>query len=272
MHRQYLHVDSRTIAYFDSAPGDKSLRVALLIHAFPLAAVMWEPQFKAIPPGWRFLAIDLRGFGGSTMSEDDEQAARIDDFASDVIDLLGELELANVVLGGVSMGGYVTFAVLRRSPDIATGVILSDTRSTADSLEARSNRRNLLAVLDREGSGGVAREMMEKLIGRTTLVERPEVEALLRRWIKQQSPAAIRGAAERMMERPDSLAVLQSLRVPALIVVGDEDVLTPVEESRRMQAACPGAELVIVTRSGHLPNLEQPEAFNRAVTAFLSRL
>jgi 3-oxoadipate enol-lactonase len=130
----------------------------------------------------------------------------------------------------------------------------------------------MLALVDREGPSGVARDMMPKLLGRTTLESRPTVEPLVRRLIKQQPPAAIRGAILRMMERPDSFDVVAQLAVPLLIVVGDEDVLTPVDDSRKMQAAARQAELVILPETGHLANLERPELFNDTVRGFLSRL
>lgn len=271
MHRQYVHLGDRTIAYFDSAPADRSARVLVLIHAFPLGAAMWEGQARALPEGWRLLAPDLRGFGGSTLPEPDDTHA-IDDYAADVIDLLGELGVASAVVGGLSMGGYVTLAVLRRAPGVVSAVILADTRASADSSEGKGNRRNMLALLDREGAAGVAREMMPSLLGKTSREERADVEPLVRRLIKQQSPGAIRGAIKRMMERPDSQSVLESLAVPTLIIVGDQDVLTPVADAHKMHGAVPRAELVRIPRAGHLANLEDPEAFNGALRAFLTRL
>jgi pimeloyl-ACP methyl ester carboxylesterase len=271
MHRQYVHLDARTVAYFDSAPTERSAPIVVLIHAFPLGAAMWEGQAKALPDGWRLIAPDLRGFGGSTLPEPDDTQA-IDDYAVDVIDLLGELGCTSAVIGGLSMGGYVTFAVLRKAPGLARAVILADTRASADTSEGKGNRRNMLALLDREGAAGVARDMMPKLLGKTSLEERADVEPFVRRLIKQQSQGAIRGAIKRMMERPDAHDVLESLTVPALIIVGDEDVLTPVDDARKMQVAAPNAELVVIPRSGHLTNLEDPDAFNAALRAFLSRL
>jgi 3-oxoadipate enol-lactonase len=246
MHRQYVHAGSRTISFFDSAPSEHDARVVCLVHAFPLGAAMWEGQAKALPPGWRLLAPDVRGFGGSTIDAPDADP-RIDDY-------------------------YVTMAVLRRQPSIATAVILADTRETADTPEGRANRRSMLAIVDREGPSGVARDMLPKLLGTTTHAERPTIEPLVRRLIKQQSAPAIRGAIQRMMERPDSHDVIEQLAVPTLIVVGDEDVLTPVDDSRRMHSAVKGSELVIFPQTGHLANLERPELFNDAVRAFLTRL
>ena len=270
MHRQYLHVDNRTIAYLDSAPSDATARAILLIHAFPLSASMWEPQFKTLPSGWRLIAPDLRGFGGSTIEQQSEPS--IDDYAIDVIDLLKELNVQSAVLGGCSMGGYTSFAVMRKAPNIARAMVLVDTRAGADTPEGRANRRSMLALVDREGASGVAKDMVPKLLGKTTREARPDLESNIRRLIKQQSAPAIRGAVLRMMDRPDSFASLKQISVPTLVVVGDEDTLTPPAEAQKMVDALPQSELVILPATGHLANLEQPEAFNRAFHSFLSRL
>jgi pimeloyl-ACP methyl ester carboxylesterase len=271
VHRQYIHVPARTISYFDSAPGDHAARVLVLVHAFPLGAAMWEGQAKSLPSGWRLIAPDMRGFGGSTLADSDANPS-IDDYADDVIDLLRELGVSSPVLGGLSMGGYVTFAVLRRAPALAHAVFLADTRAGADTPEGRANRRSMLALVDREGPSGVARDMMPRLLGKTSLETRPDVEPIVRRLIKQQSSHAIRGAIVRMMERPDSMATLPAVSVPMLILVGDEDTLTPVEDARRMHAAQPKAELVTIPTAGHLTNLETPDAFNAALSGFLGRV
>lgn len=130
----------------------------------------------------------------------------------------------------------------------------------------------MLALVDREGPSGVAREMMPRLLGKSTQELNPAVEAQVRRLIKQQSPVAIRGAIHRMMHRPDSTALLAQITVPTLVIVGEEDELTPPEESRRIAEAVPGATLVTIPAAGHLSNLEQPDAFNAALTAFLAKL
>lgn len=271
MRRQYVHVDSRTIAYFDSAPDDSAAKALVLVHAFPLGAAMWEGQVEALPPGWRLIAPDLRGFGGSTIADPDEPAS-IDDYADDVLAVMQRLGIESAVIGGCSMGGYALFALLRRAAQAARALLLIDTRPGADTPEARENRRGMLAVLDREGPSGVGREMLHKLLGKTTLDERPHVATVVHRLIKQQSPAALRGAIRRMMDRPDSTPLLPQLAVPALVVVGEEDVLTPPEEAHQMAALLPNAQVVEIPRAGHLPNLERPELFNEVVRTFLSQL
>ena len=271
MTRQYCHIGSRTIAYLDSAPGDDKLRALVLLHAFPIGANLWEPQVRTIPAGWRLITPDLRGFGGST-ELDSLSGASMADYAQDVIDLMDELGVKRAVVGGASMGGYAAFALLQAARDRVDGLILANTRASADSPEARANRRNMLALVDREGPSGVARDMMPRLLGKTTKETNPEIEAFVRRLIKQQSPVAIRTAISRMMHRPDSTPLLPTITVPTLVITGEEDELIPVDESRAMAKAIPGATLVIVPRAGHLANLEQPEAFNQALHEFLAKL
>ena len=270
MTRQYCHIGTRTIAYLDSAPGNGSLRTYVLLHAFPIGANLWEPQIRSIPTGWRLITPDLRGFGGST--EADSTGASMSDYADDLVDLLDELGIARAVVGGLSMGGYATLAFLQRDAERVDGLVLANTRAGADSPEARANRRNMLALLDREGAAGVARDMMPKLLGKTTRETNPEAEATVRRLIKQQSPAAIRSAIHRMMHRPDSTPLLAQITVPTLVITGDEDDLIPIDESRAIADAVRGATLAIIPRAGHLSNLEQPDPFNNALTAFLTKL
>jgi 3-oxoadipate enol-lactonase len=194
------------------------------------------------------------------------------DFADDIVDRLEELGIQRAVVGGCSMGGYAALALYATRPDLFEGLVIANSRAGADSPEARANRRNMLALVDREGPSGVAREMMPKLIGKTSKESNPSVEATIRRLIKQQSPVAIRGAIHRMMHRPDSTPMLAQVSVPTLVITGEEDEMIPVDESRRMATAIPGAKLVVIPGAGHLANMEQPDAFNNALNAFLTTL
>lgn len=188
------------------------------------------------------------------------------------MDLLAELGIRKAVIGGCSMGGYAALALYQAEPRLFDGMVLANTRAGADSPEARANRRNMLALVDREGPLGVAREMMPRLLGSTTRDTNATAEATVRRFIKQQSPVAIRSAIHRMMHRPDSMPLLSRVSVPTLVITGAEDELIPVDESRRIASAIPGATLVIIPGAGHLANLEQPDAFNAALADFLDTL
>jgi 3-oxoadipate enol-lactonase len=271
--RQYLQLGSRTLAYLDSDPEASAKPVLVLVHAFPLGAQMWEPQFRGAFDGWRLLAPDLRGFGGSTDERAEDVDPSIDDYADDIAALIREVAGGRpVVLCGLSMGGYTCFAVMRRSPSLVYALILADTRAAADSLEGRAARKALLTVLEHDGPQGVARDMMPRLVGATTHEHNPGVEETVRLLIKRQSPAAIRDAIHRMMERPDSRPLLPTLTVPVLVVVGEEDTLTPPPDSEAMAAALPNASLVRIAGAGHLVNLEQAQAFEASLDGFLASL
>jgi len=270
--RQYLQLGSRTLAYLDNDPEASGKPVLVLVHAFPLGSQMWEPQFRGAFHGWRILAPDLRGFGGSTDERAEDVDPTIDDYADDVAGLIREVAGGPVVLAGLSLGGYTAFAVMRRAPGLVRALILADTRATADSLEGRAARKAMLTVLEHDGPQGVARDMIPKLLGATTREHNPGAEETVRLLIKRQSPAAIRDAIVRMMERPDSTPLLPSIGVPTLIVVGDEDVLTPPTDAEAMLAAIPNASLVRITGAGHLANLEQAQAFEASVDDFLASL
>jgi pimeloyl-ACP methyl ester carboxylesterase len=238
----------------------------VLIHAFPLNARMWEPQLALADQGWRVIAPHLRGFDGGT----GETARSVDDYAGDVIDLLDALHIPEAVIGGLSLGGYVTFAMFRHAPRYFRGMVLADTRSQADTPEGVQGRHTMLALLRDKGPGAIADEMIPKLLGETTRGEQPGVAERTRSLILASSTEAIAGAVSALMTRPDSTPLLGSIHCPTLILVGDEDKLTPPALSHEMHDAITGSELVTIPRAGHLSSLEQPVAFNAAVARFLS--
>jgi 3-oxoadipate enol-lactonase len=274
--RRQLTIGNRVVSFLE-AGTEGPLGTLVLLHAFPLNAEMWEPQLQAPPARWRVLAPDLRGFGASV----DEpkggptpgsalEVPSIDDYAGDVLDLLDRLAVKEAVFAGLSMGGYTAFALMRRAPGRCRGLILADTRPGADSPEARANRDRSLEVLAQLGPSGIADSMLPRLIGRSTLRDRPGIAARVRTLIGSQPAEGIRDGLLRLKGRPDSTGLLASIRCPVLVIVGSEDALTPVEESQRMKEAIRGATLAVVPDAGHLSSLEQPQAFNDAVARFLS--
>jgi 3-oxoadipate enol-lactonase len=280
--RLQVELPGRRLTYLDSGAG----RPVVLIHAFPLNAGMWLPQLNALPAGWRIIAPDLRGFGGSRAAAGDsgsvaaaERHARepnetfgssMADYASDVLDLMDTLGIGEAVIGGLSMGGYVTFEVFRRAPARVRGVILADTRPQADTEEQRQGRRDMQALVDEEGPEAVADKMLPKLLADATRRERPDVEVRVRDLIEATPAGAIKGALQALMTRPDSTPLLAEIRCPALIVVGEQDALTPVADSRTMHERIAGSSLTIIPDAGHLSNLDRPDGFNEAVSRFLA--
>jgi pimeloyl-ACP methyl ester carboxylesterase len=257
-----LTIGSRTLAWRDT--GDTASKVLVWLHAFPLSGEMWSAQMDF--PGWRVIAPDLAGLGGSS---DHDGVPDIADFAGDTLALLDHLGLKRVVLGGLSMGGYAAFAFHHLAADRLRGLILADTRSAADSAAARIARETMLGVVEAKGAQGVADEMMPKLVGRTTHETRPDVVARVRRLIEGNGASGIGRAVRRLRDRPDRTPELGSISVPTLVVVGEEDVLTPPDDSRALAAEIRDAMLTVLPGAGHLSNLETPDAFTGAVRAWL---
>jgi pimeloyl-ACP methyl ester carboxylesterase len=238
----------------------------VLLHAFPLDARMWEPQFALADRGWRIIAPHLRQFGDGA---GDPPAASMDDYAGDVIDLLDALHVREAVVGGCSMGGYVALTIVRHAARYVQGLVLADSRAEADTPEGIVSRKRMLATVADKGPSAVVEEMLPRLVGETTMKSRPQVVERVRALASSSSGAAMTGAITALMTRPDSLPLLSTIHRPALIVAGVEDVITPPALSEKMHAAIHGSELVLIPDAGHLASLEQPDAFNAALANFL---
>ena len=267
---KYARLPDRTVRYLDAGSG----RTCILLHAFPLSADQWRPQLRRVPRGWRIVAPDLRGFRGVGQAFRDVglERATVDSHAADVLRLLDHLDVDRAVVGGLSMGGYVTLALARAAPGRLDGVLLADTRAGADSDEGRAARDAMIAKVEAEGVAAIADAMVPKLLGATSLRERPDLVEAVRTLILRNTPEAIASAVGAMKTRPDSRPDLAGIPCAALVVCGTEDVLTPPAESEAMAAALPSATAVFLPGAGHLSNLEAPLAFTQALSAFLGRL
>lgn len=237
----------------------------VLLHAFPLSGEMFEPQWTALAEHARFIVPDLRGFGGSgTGSGPSEMGA----MADDVLALLDHLAIDAAVVGGVSMGGYASLALLRNDPSRVRALVLADTQTSADDGAARELRETTAREVLATGPA-ILVPLAEKLLGSAAS---PEVRARVSGWITAASAEACAAAQRGMALRPDARDILARFGGPVLVVVGSDDVLTPPAKAREMAELVPGAELVEIPRAGHLANLEAPDAFNAALARFIDRV
>ena len=238
----------------------------LLLHAFPLGLAMWDAQVAALRSQHQVIRFDDRGFGASPPGDGLLSMERIADDAAALLDHLG---VARAVVGGVSMGGYAAFAMVRRHADRLRGLVLADTRAAADTPEGREGRAALAQKVLREGAGAAADAFVPKLLGGTTKRERPQVVARVREIVLGNPPRGIADALAGLAARADSTPTLREIRVPTLVVCGEEDTLTPPADAEALQRGIAGSRIVLIPRAGHLSNLEDPDAFNRAVLGFL---
>ncbi|WP_030268046.1 alpha/beta fold hydrolase [Streptomyces sp. NRRL B-24484] len=244
----------------------------VLLHAFPLSARMWACQLERLPgPAGdtaRVIVPDQRGFGSAPLGRDEPS---LDVVADDIARLLDAEGLDRAVVGGLSMGGYVAMAFARRHGDRLAGLLLADTKATSDSDAARTNRERIArAVEARDSVQILADEKIEDgLLGPAT---DPALTAHVRAMIAEAPPQAVAWAQRAMAARGDSLDVLRGVRVPAAVIVGEADAVTPLAEARLMAEALPDAELTVIPSVGHLSSLEAPETFNAAARALLLRV
>ena len=254
------------LAYREVGAG----RPLVLLHAFPLSSAMWLEQRNGLSDQCRVITPDQRGFGGSPLGTDEPD---LDAAADDVAALLDRLDLDEVVLGGLSMGGYVAMAVLRRHPHRVQALLLADTRAAADSDAARANRERIAAAVESdEDSTVLVDDVLPTLLGSTSVEHRQLVVGRVRGLVQAAPAPAVAWAQRAMAARPDSFDTLRAFDRPALVIVGEEDVLSPPSDAQAMAEALPQGQLVRVPEAGHLTAVETPEAFNAAVAGFLAEL
>jgi 3-oxoadipate enol-lactonase len=257
-------IDSLEVGYDDVGAG----MPVLFAHAFPLNRTMWAPQSSALVERCRCIAPDFRGFGESTVGS----PYSMDQYADDLARLLDGLHVDRVVFVGCSMGGYVGFAFWRRHRDRVRALVLADTRAGADTEDGIARRRQLIATAQKEGATAIANAQITGLIGKTSREKMPDTYDAVHRMIAQAKVEGIVGALEAMMLRPDSTTSLSGIDVPTLIIVGEEDVLTPPRESHAMHERIPGSRVEVIAQAGHLSNIERPAAFNHVLSEFLGAL
>lgn len=246
-------------------PGDP----LVLLHAFPLNGRMFEPQMEAFSDGRRVVAPDYPGFGRSprTPAQPDVRY-----YAEGIERLLDRLELERVVLGGVSMGGYVAFECMRLFPARVSGLILANTRPDPDSEEMRENRKKMARRVADEGVEVLIELQMERLLAPETLKNDGEIVEKVRAMILESSPTGVVAALGAMRDRPDSTPLLAEISVPTLVIGGEEDGISSPEVMVAMAEKIPTSRHVTLTGAGHLSNLEAPGDFNAAVRELLGSL
>ncbi len=252
------------LAFDDVGPGP----VVVLIHGFPLDRTMWEAQLTEVGSIYRIIAPDLRGFGETAVPDG---VYTVDLMADDVIETLDALNLTDpVVLGGLSMGGYVAMSLVLRYPDRFRALMLMDTRTAGDSEGTARVREDLARAVERSGKpDAVVEAMLPVLFAPAMHTKHPEVVARVRERMLGQSPLALASTLRGLAVRPDRSADLAKIAVPTLVLAGEEDQVIPADETRRLAEVIPGARLVTIPEAGHLAPMENKVAANAAILDFL---
>jgi pimeloyl-ACP methyl ester carboxylesterase len=253
------------LAYEASGAGS----AVVLLHGFPFNRTLWREQVEALSGRYHVITVDLRGHGETAATA---EPATMEEMAEDVAALLDELGMTRVVLGGLSMGGYVALAFTRLFPERVRGLLLADTRPQADTEEARLAREATAARALGEGIHTVADAMLPKLFAPSTQAARPEVVARIREMILNTDPQGAASALRGMAVRRDHTNFLREIDCPTLIIVGSLDGITPPADAELMNREIRGSRLEVIADAGHVSNVERPAEFNRALENFLREL
>ena len=257
-------INNIEIAYDDTGSGP----AVVLVHGYPFNRSLWTEQVSALADRYRVVALDLRGHGESEASTG---ASTMKLMAQDIAALMDELQIDRAVIGGLSMGGYVTLAFYQLFPERVEKLLLADTRAQADTDEAKATRADQVQQILADGMTGIVNAMLPKLLSPETVSKQPEIVKRVRDMMMHTTPEGAVGALRGMAEREDQTARLTQINVPTLIVVGKEDPITPVADSEKMHERIAGSQLVVIENASHVSNIEQPQQFNRALKDFLSR-
>ena len=244
----------------------------VLLHAFPLDKRVWDGIVDALAEAdWDVVVPDLRGFGESSYGDSDpDDEPSLSWMARDVLSILDRIGVNSAVLVGLSLGGYVAMEVLRQDPTRVAGLVLADTKASADTDEARDNRLRVAdQVLAADSTVALARATVPNLLGETSQRERPDVVAEVTTWITDAEPAGVAWAQRAMATRPDSHAHLAAMTSPALVLWGTEDTITPRPDQDSMLAVLRDARAAEIEGAGHLTPLENPQATTQAILEFL---
>jgi 3-oxoadipate enol-lactonase len=230
---------------------------------------MWEPQMKALANHFRAITYDIRGHGESDIGDGQYT---IEFFVDDLLSLLDHLVIDRAIICGLSMGGYIALRAYERSPERITALVLCDTKSEADTNEARLKRSAIVRNVKTNGTGPFADEFATAILAPQTFQTHPEIVESVKKMIRANSPIGISGASLALGCRTDTSAALSTINVPTLILVGEHDKLTPPTVSESMHNHIANSELHVVAHAGHMSNLENAPEFNKRMIEFLNRL
>lgn len=263
-----IRIDDISISYMiRPSKTDKAEKTVIFLHGFPFNKNMWRAQMQHLDEKFIGIAIDIRGHGHSSRGHG---FFSVDVFAKDLIQFITHLNLNNVVLCGVSMGGYIALRTYELMGNTLQGLILSNTHSFADNNTAKQKRFDSIQALLKYGKRAFSMGFIETIFSKKTLTENPEAIETIKSAIRRNDLQNICATQLALAARTDTTAMLATVTVPTLVIKGKEDKLITELQTKTLLEHITHAKYVECIESGHLPNLEEPEKFNREVNSFLN--
>jgi len=261
-----IHLADIELALTDCGAG----RPVVLVHGFPMDQSIWSQQVETLARQYRVIAPDLRGFGRSSVTPG---KVTVEQWADDLAALLDALEIHEpIVLGGLSMGGYVAFRFFQAHRSRLAGLILCDTKAAADTPQAAAGRLETARRVECEGCQFLSDTMLPRLLAPATLESKPEVVDRLRQIILAGDPAGYAATSRGLAERPNFTPLLPQIDCPTLLIVGRQDAISTVAEMNAMSRAIPASRIVEIDNAGHVTPMEAPVEVTAAMEQFLTEV
>lgn len=260
-----MTVNKLTVSYNDEGPDGN--RVIIFIHGFPLNKSMWNKQTETLKDNYRVLTYDIRGHGNSEAGDEDFS---IELFVNDLLNFIDALKIDKTILCGLSMGGYIALNAIESFPERFEALILSDTNCKADMPEAKEKRMNAIKSIKENGVAKYADESLKKLFAPESFTAHVKEIAAAREMIVKSTKQSLYNTLHALADRKETYSKLQVIKVPVLIMVGKEDVITPPETARLMHEKIKHSILHIIDHAGHLSNMENPGEFNDQLKKFVT--
>lgn len=265
--RKKIRIGDISISYLLKEALSVPQKTIVFIHGFPFNKNMWLEQLEALPDNVSGIAVDVRGHGHSTMGHG---FFSIDVFAKDLIVFMEKLYLKEVILCGLSMGGYIALRANQLAPHLFRGLVLASTNSEADSNEAKIKRFEAIQSVLKFGRRVFAIGFVKRVFSEESLLTNLDEVEMIRSSIRRNDIRSICATLLALASRTDTTDTLQSISFPCLIVRGADDQLMSIEQAETLKENIKDAELLVIDKCGHLPNLEDPIAFNSALNRYLN--
>lgn len=262
-----VSVNNINVSYNDEGP--KEAPVIIFIHGFPLNKSLWDKQLNSLKDDYRVIAYDIRGHGNSGLGVIDFS---IDLFVNDLLSFMDALKIEKTIICGLSMGGYIALNAIENHPERFTALILCDTNCIADSSEAKEKRMNAIISIKENGVEKLAEDLIPNLFAPESFKTNTEEIAAVKEMIITTSKQSLYYSLQALANRKETCNKLTEIKVPTLILVGEEDKITPIEASRAMKMKIKGAKFYIIPQAGHLSNLENPYEVNYQINKFISNI
>ena len=262
-----LKLNDINISYNDEGP--EGAPIIIFIHGFPLNKSMWDKQLNALKDNYRVIAYDIRGHGNTDVGDLDFS---IDHFVNDLLSFMDALKIEKTVLCGLSMGGYIALNAIENHPGRFTALILSDTNCASDSPEAKEKRMNTIISIREKGVEKLANDLLPNLFAPESFKSNSEEIAAVNEMIITTSTPSLNKSLHALANRKETCSKLKEIKVPVLILVGEEDKITPPEVANAMHEKIKDSSLKVILHAGHLSNMENPDEFNNQLKKFMGNL